>query len=87
MSSRVLGWDDLDKRRFYSVGPVVFLGVRVITHPMLVLKTRVQVWRRACSRRRCAVMCFCAGFVRACARRHGVCMSHERDGVVSMYEG
>ena len=32
-----------DKRKYYVVGPIVFLGVRAISHPLLLLKTQMQV--------------------------------------------
>lgn len=36
-------WDELDKFRFYTIGPLVFLGVRAVVYPSSLVKTRLQV--------------------------------------------
>lgn len=38
----MLGWDDLDKSKFYIFGPLIFSAVRLATHPAMVVKTRLQ---------------------------------------------
>lgn len=51
MASRPAGgkpieWDDLDKRKFYVIGPTFFMGMRVLLHPPMLIKTRLQVQRK-----------------------------------------
>ena len=41
-----IGWEDLDKRKFFVFGPTLFLGVRVILYPANLIKTRLQVQRK-----------------------------------------
>lgn len=37
-----IGWDDLDKRKFYTIGPMIMLGVRLLIFPPMLIKTRLQ---------------------------------------------
>ena len=39
----VIGWDDLDKRKLYVIGPTFSLFVRAILYPPMLIKTRLQV--------------------------------------------
>jgi hypothetical protein len=44
MSTRLkhIDWDHINKRKFYTIGPALFLGVRAITYPPALIKTRLQ---------------------------------------------
>jgi len=37
-----IDWEELDLTKLYTIGPALFLGVRVITYPPTVVKTRLQ---------------------------------------------
>lgn len=41
-----ISWDELDKVRYYILGPTVFLGVRAAVYPSNLVKTRLQVQSR-----------------------------------------
>ena len=38
-----IDWDSINKTKFYTIGPALFLGVRLITYPPALIKTRLQV--------------------------------------------
>jgi solute carrier family 25 protein 44 len=38
-----IAWDDLDKRKFYVIGPSVFVFVRAAVYPSQLVKTRLQI--------------------------------------------
>ncbi|DAZ93775.1 TPA: hypothetical protein N0F65_010467 [Lagenidium giganteum] len=40
-------WDELDKRKYYVLGPTMFLCVRAAVYPSNLVKTRLQVQSRA----------------------------------------
>ncbi|XP_038068981.1 solute carrier family 25 member 44-like [Patiria miniata] len=40
---RILEWDDLDKRKFYTYGFMMSMFIRVINYPTILIKTRLQV--------------------------------------------
>ncbi|XP_033624952.1 solute carrier family 25 member 44-like [Asterias rubens] len=40
---RIIEWDDLDKRKFYSLGFAMSLLIRVTIYPTTLIKTRLQV--------------------------------------------
>ncbi|XP_065187015.1 mitochondrial substrate carrier family protein J-like [Sycon ciliatum] len=40
---QVIGWDDLDKRKLYVIGPTFSLAVRALLYPPMLIKTRLQV--------------------------------------------
>ena len=42
-----IAWDDLDKRKYYILGPTVFLAVRAAVYPSNLVKTRLQVQSRS----------------------------------------
>eukprot|EP00736_Rhodelphis_marinus_P005223 Rmarinus@m.4653 len=37
-------WEDLDKSKFYGLSAAFYIGVRLVTHPMIVVKTQRQVF-------------------------------------------
>lgn len=39
-------WEDMDKRKFYLIGPTLFLGIRALLYPANLVKTRLQVQRK-----------------------------------------
>ncbi|OQS00195.1 Mitochondrial Carrier (MC) Family [Thraustotheca clavata] len=41
-----ISWDDLDKRKYYVIGPSVFIFVRAAVYPSNLVKTRLQVQSR-----------------------------------------
>lgn len=41
MDSRVLEWKDLDKLKFFTIGPALFIGVRFLIYPFHMIKTRL----------------------------------------------
>eukprot|EP00742_Colponemidia_sp_Colp-10_P007770 GILJ01008378.1.p1 GENE.GILJ01008378.1~~GILJ01008378.1.p1 ORF type:complete len:331 (+),score=22.65 GILJ01008378.1:41-994(+) len=43
MAPRYIGWDDMDKSRFYIFGPMMFLGVRATVYPAVYVKTLLQL--------------------------------------------
>ena len=40
---RHIEWEELDKRKYYVVGPIMMVGVRLIIFPPILIKTRLQV--------------------------------------------
>lgn len=42
-----IAWDELDKRRYFVLGPTMFLAVRAAVYPSNLVKTRLQVQSRA----------------------------------------
>lgn len=38
-----VSWDDLDLRKYYTIGPSLFLCVRAAVYPSNLIKTRLQV--------------------------------------------
>jgi|TARA_B110000208_G_C11702023_1_gene406207 solute carrier family 25, member 44 len=40
---RHIEWESIDKKKFYTIGPALFLGVRAVTYPPALIKTRLQV--------------------------------------------
>lgn len=42
-----ISWDEIDKVRYYILGPVMFLGVRAAVYPSSLVKTRLQVQSKA----------------------------------------
>lgn len=42
-----IGWDKLDKRKYYIFGPACMFGVRLIIFPPILIKTRLQVQNQA----------------------------------------
>lgn len=38
-----IGWHDLDKRKFFTIGPTMMVGVRLVIFPPILIKTRLQV--------------------------------------------
>ncbi|EQC34211.1 hypothetical protein SDRG_08414 [Saprolegnia diclina VS20] len=42
-----ISWDDLDKRKYYVIGPSVFVFVRAAVYPSNLVKTRLQVQSRS----------------------------------------
>ncbi|TDH71514.1 hypothetical protein CCR75_007505 [Bremia lactucae] len=38
-----ISWDEIDKLKYYIVGPTIFLGVRAAVYPSNLVKTRLQV--------------------------------------------
>ncbi|EDV25724.1 uncharacterized protein TRIADDRAFT_23904 [Trichoplax adhaerens] len=47
MSEKIesLGWDDLDKFKYYTIGPSIYFGIRFTLYPANLIKTRLQVQR------------------------------------------
>ena len=45
-SVNVVEWKDMDKRKFYSIGPAMFVGLRGILYPFGLIKTRLFMQRR-----------------------------------------
>ena len=45
-STRPIEWQDLDKRKFYLIGPSIFMTVRLALYPPTLVKTRLQVQTR-----------------------------------------
>lgn len=45
-SVQVVEWKDMDKRKFYSIGPAMFVGLRGILYPFGLIKTRIFMQRR-----------------------------------------
>lgn len=41
-----IGWDDLDKRKYYFFGPLSMVAVRLIIFPPMLIKTRLQVQKQ-----------------------------------------
>lgn len=41
-----ISWDEIDKVRYFILGPAVFLGVRAAVYPSSLVKTRLQVQSR-----------------------------------------
>jgi len=41
-----ISWDDLDKRKYYTIGPTMMLGVRILIYPPMLIKTRLQVQKQ-----------------------------------------
>ncbi|TYZ60274.1 hypothetical protein PybrP1_008505 [[Pythium] brassicae (nom. inval.)] len=41
-----IAWDELDKRRYFVLGPTMFLAVRAAVYPSNLVKTRLQVQSR-----------------------------------------
>ena len=46
-SVRHIGWDELDKKKYYVFGPTFMIGVRLIIFPPTLIKTRLQVQRKS----------------------------------------
>lgn len=44
-----ISWDDLDKRKYYTIGPTIMLGVRILVYPPMLIKTRIQVQKHKSS--------------------------------------
>ncbi|XP_033126200.1 solute carrier family 25 member 44-like [Anneissia japonica] len=44
--SKIIEWDDMDKRKFYSFGLIFALSIRVVLYPTTLIKTRLQVQRQ-----------------------------------------
>lgn len=42
-----ISWDELDKRRYFVLGPTMFLAVRAAVYPSNLVKTRLQVQSKA----------------------------------------
>lgn len=46
MTNRVtldhIDWEHIDKKKFYTIGPSLFLAVRAVTYPPALIKTRLQ---------------------------------------------
>mmetsp|Transcript_24920 Transcript_24920/g.80269 ORF Transcript_24920/g.80269 Transcript_24920/m.80269 type:complete len:302 (+) Transcript_24920:63-968(+) len=38
-----VNWEELDMFKFYTIGPMIFMGVRAVMYPVAVVKTRLQV--------------------------------------------
>ncbi|CAI5731052.1 unnamed protein product [Peronospora destructor] len=38
-----ISWDEINKLKYYIVGPTIFLGVRAVVYPSNLVKTRLQV--------------------------------------------
>ena len=45
-SVKVVEWKDMDKRKFYSLGPAMFVGLRGILYPFGLIKTRLFMQRK-----------------------------------------
>lgn len=43
MVQSTVDWDQLDKRKFYTIGPALNLCTRAILYPTKLIKTRLQV--------------------------------------------
>ena len=46
MDNRVLEWKDLDKLKFFTIGPALFVGVRFLVYPFSLIKTRLFMQSR-----------------------------------------
>ena len=42
----IIEWHELDKRKFYVTGPSLFLGVRMVVYPPMLIKTRIMVQKQ-----------------------------------------
>lgn len=42
-----IAWDELDKRKYFVLGPTMFLAVRAAVYPSNLVKTRLQVQSKA----------------------------------------
>ncbi|XP_072138043.1 solute carrier family 25 member 44-like isoform X2 [Mobula birostris] len=42
---RIIEWEDLDKRKFFSVGIFMTLSIRLAVYPVILIRTRLQVQR------------------------------------------
>lgn len=45
-SVKVVEWKDMDKKKFYTIGPAMFVGLRGILYPFGLIKTRLFMQRR-----------------------------------------
>ncbi|XP_012558016.2 solute carrier family 25 member 44 isoform X1 [Hydra vulgaris] len=43
---RHIEWEELDKRKYYVIGPIMMVGVRLIIFPPTLIKTRLQVQKQ-----------------------------------------
>lgn len=46
VDNRVLEWKDLDKLKFFTVGPALIVGVRFLVYPLNLIKTRLFMQSR-----------------------------------------
>lgn len=40
---RIIEWEDMDKKKFYSVGFLMALSIRLAVYPIILIRTRLQV--------------------------------------------
>ncbi|XP_078286145.1 solute carrier family 25 member 44-like [Rhinoraja longicauda] len=40
---RIIEWEDMDKKKFYSVGSLMALSIRIGMYPIILIRTRLQV--------------------------------------------
>lgn len=43
---KIIEWEHLDKRKFYVIGPTLFVGIRALLYPPNLIKTRLQVQKK-----------------------------------------
>lgn len=45
-SVEIIEWQHLDKKKFYLIGPTLFIGIRSLLYPPNLIKTRLQVQKK-----------------------------------------